>query len=57
LILLLVPEEFVIRNFEIVDIASTIKDDCPLSEMTLRDLAAILLRKPVSNKEWVNKLL
>ena len=32
-------------------------DDVPLSEMTLKDLAAILLRIPVSNKKWLNDLL
>lgn len=31
--------------------------DPPLNEMTIRDLAAILLQKPVSNKEWLNELI
>jgi hypothetical protein len=31
--------------------------DCPVSEMTVRDLAAILLKKPVSNKSWLNDLV
>jgi hypothetical protein len=31
--------------------------DCSLSEMTVRDLAAILLKKPVSNKAWLNNLV
>lgn len=34
-----------------------IDDDTPLSEMTIRDLAAILLKEPVSNKEWLNRLI
>lgn len=33
------------------------KDDIPLSEATLRDLAAILLKTPVSNKEWLNNII
>jgi len=28
-----------------------------ISEMTIRDLAAILLQKPVSNKEWLNNII
>jgi hypothetical protein len=31
--------------------------DAPISEMTIRDLAAILLQKPVSTKQWLNDLL
>lgn len=31
--------------------------DAPLSQITLRDLAAILLKKPVSNKKWLNELI
>lgn len=31
--------------------------DVPLSEMTLRDLAAIMLIKPVSAKPWLNELI
>jgi len=33
------------------------EDDCPMSEMTLRDYAAIKLNKPVSKKEWLNKVI
>lgn len=32
-------------------------DDAPISEMTIRDLAAILLKQPVSTKKWLNDLL
>lgn len=32
-------------------------EDLPLDQLTLRDLAAILLKKPVSKKEWLNKLI
>jgi hypothetical protein len=31
--------------------------DAPLDQMTIKDLAAILLKKPVSNKKWLNDLL
>jgi hypothetical protein len=32
-------------------------DDVKLEDITLRDIAALLLRKPVSKKEWLNKLI
>jgi hypothetical protein len=31
--------------------------DAPLSSLTVRDLAAILTGKPVSNKKWLNEIL
>jgi hypothetical protein len=31
--------------------------DAPFDQLTIRDLAAILLKKPVSNKGWLNKLI
>jgi hypothetical protein len=31
--------------------------DAPLDQVTLRDLAAILLQKPVSHKKWLNDLI
>lgn len=31
--------------------------DPPINEMTIRDLAAIMLKKPVSNKEWLNNII
>jgi hypothetical protein len=31
--------------------------DCPMDQMTARDLAAILLKKPVSKKKWLNDLI
>jgi hypothetical protein len=33
------------------------KDDSNISELTIRDLAAILMQKPVSNKTWLNNLV
>lgn len=35
----------------------TDEDDAPISDMTIRDLLAILSKSPVSNKEWLNNLL
>lgn len=32
-------------------------DDLPMDQMTMRDYAAIHLKKPVSRKEWLNKLI
>jgi hypothetical protein len=32
-------------------------DDMDLTSATLRDLAAILLKKPVSNKKWLNDII
>jgi hypothetical protein len=31
--------------------------DAPLSMLTIRDLAAIMLQKPVSQKEWLNVII
>jgi hypothetical protein len=31
--------------------------DLPLDQMTIRDLAAILLKKPVSRKAWLNEII
>lgn len=35
---------------------SSILEDAPLSELTIRDFATIMTGKPVSNKEWLNNL-
>lgn len=32
-------------------------EDCPLERITLRDLAAIMLNKPVSRKKWLNQII
>jgi hypothetical protein len=32
-------------------------DDCPISQMTVRDFATIMLGKPISHKPWLNKLI
>jgi hypothetical protein len=31
--------------------------DLPISEMTIKDIVAILHRKPVSDKQWLNELI
>ena len=31
--------------------------DAPLNSITLRDLAALLLKKPVSHKKWLNEII
>jgi len=41
------------KNFTIADP----DQDQPINQMTMRDLAAILLKKPVSHKEWLNKII
>lgn len=32
-------------------------NDSPIEQLTIRDLAAILLKKPVSHKVWLNELI
>lgn len=32
-------------------------DDCSIDEMSLRDVAALLLKEPVSRKQWLNELI
>jgi hypothetical protein len=32
-------------------------EDIPISEITIRDLAAIMLMKPVSNRQWLNEMI
>jgi hypothetical protein len=39
------------------DVDEESSDDALISDMTIRDLAAILLKKPVSKKQWLNKLI
>jgi len=41
------------KDFDLVD-ANT---DLPIDQLTIRDLAAILLKKPVSQKPWLNEII
>jgi hypothetical protein len=40
-----------------IELSSQLDKDVPLSEITIRDLAAIMLMKPVSNRPWLNDLI
>jgi len=40
-----------------VEAPSLDAEDAPLSEITIRDLAAIMLIKPVSTRPWLNELI
>jgi hypothetical protein len=31
--------------------------DAPVDQLTIRDLAAILWKKPISSKKWLNDLM
>lgn len=49
-----------IETKSIADVNVNIGDpelDCPINAMTVRDLAAILLRRPVSQKKWLNEIV
>lgn len=46
------------NEFELVEKAvAPIEGDAPISELTIKDLAAILLNKPCSDKPFLNKLI
>lgn len=42
---------------QMLTIPNEIPDDAPFNDLTIRDLVAIFTRKPVSNKNWLNKLI
>ena len=44
-------------NMSLDEVYNTEIADIPMSEMTLRDLAAIMLIKPVSARPWLNELI
>lgn len=55
----IIQPEVVINSTE-TDFEFSLPDpekDPLISELTIRDLAAILLQKPVSNKEWLNSII
>lgn len=62
----LVDEEYIKRvtgegvkssDFDIDNEIPNPDQDLPLDQMTIRDLAAILLKKPVSHKKWLNEIV
>jgi hypothetical protein len=44
-------------EFNIEDDIPDPNSDLPLDQMTIRDLAAIMLKKPVSRKQWLNDII
>lgn len=50
-------EEFAPKKEVELELANTEIADAPLSEITIRDLAAIMLMKPVSARPWLNDLI
>lgn len=42
---------------EKLNIRGEVGEDGSISEMTIRDVAAIMWQKPVSNKQWLNDLI
>lgn len=46
-------QEEVAQEFELPDNIT----DLPFDQMTIRDYAAIMMRKPVSHKDWLNKIV
>lgn len=52
-------EKEIIEN-TVFDFSSPVKltdKETPITEMTIRDFAAIILKKPVSRKEWLNEII
>jgi len=52
-------EKEIIENSDF-DFDSPVKltdKESPITEMTIRDFAAIILKKPVSRKEWLNEII
>lgn len=45
------------KEFSTTTKTNVIEDDAPLSEITIRDLASIMLMQPVSNRAWLNDLI
>jgi hypothetical protein len=60
----LIDSSYIERNtvvsdsiFDIVDEIPNPDQDLPIDQMSIRDLAAILLKKPVSKKQWLNDII
>lgn len=52
-----IPNKSTIVSFDTFDEIMDPDEDCPLDRITLRDLAAIMLNKPVSRKKWLNQII
>ena len=51
------PDGSTIISFDTFDEIMDPDEDCPLDRITLRDLADIMLNKPVSRKKWLNQII
>lgn len=54
--LIKVPDQPAVAD-KFASLEETLTDDLPFTEMTIRDFAAIMTKQPVSNKEWINKII
>jgi len=52
-------EKEIIENsdFDFSNPVTLTDKESPITEMTIRDFAAIILKKPVSKKEWLNEII
>lgn len=49
--------EVALKKEDVIKAADSLTEDRPLSDMTIRDLMAILTKKTVSKKDWLNTLI
>lgn len=49
------PKKVSLDSFD--SLGASLVDDCPISEMTIRDFATIMTGRPLSTKSWLNKLI
>jgi hypothetical protein len=45
------------KDFDFSGPVTLTDKETPITEMTIRDFAAIILKKPVSRKEWLNEII
>jgi hypothetical protein len=45
------------KDFDFNSPVTLTDKEAPITEMTIRDFAAIILKKPVSRKEWLNEII
>lgn len=50
-------EEIPSFSLESTPVVETSDEDAPITDMTLKDFAAIMLMKPVSKRKWLNDLI